>query len=681
MGEYKKRKGLKRKFSLKQSMSTKLIVIYVIIITLISVMLSSVAVYGSRNSLFKMAHDDFTKVLTVTSDLAREKIVNNITVLDNLAMDKDITNKNLKIEDKVKLVSKFAKSNSFKRVGIADKEGNLLFSDGSLNIKDREYFKDSINGSSIASDPMKSINPKDNGEMVIVYSSPIKSGEEIIGVLVGISGVDDFSKIVSNIKVGKTGEVYIFDTNGVMVANKDASKIGKLGIDTNSNDSKLKEYNEVAKKMLSGKSGYGEYKLNGEKIFTVYAPMEGSNWVISISINEDEILSGVKTMQNIMVVAFLIAMILSIIFIITQSKKMSKVLKRTVMHLNTIAEGDMTLEFDEKTLERHDEFGEMTRAMEKMQQSIGTAIKGMKNNATEIESHAENLANISEEMSSSADTVAGSIQDVAKGTNEQSEDINDMVTILLDFNDQIEQVMKSTDDLGTESNKISVLSEESNNDMGSISKSVSMVNDSFEKLVDKVNSVELNVGKINEITTVINSIAEQTNLLALNAAIEAARAGEVGKGFAVVADEIRNLAEQSKISATDINKLLESVFNETNDMVSTTSTVKNEIMSQGEIIEKAISSFEKINIAVEDMKPMIEKNMQVGQDIISGKEEILNRIQSASSVSQEVSASSEEISAITQEVNSATENVADSAKSLANMTKDMKESIDKFKVE
>jgi methyl-accepting chemotaxis protein len=88
---------------------------------------------------------------------------------------------------------------------------------------------------------------------------------------------------------------------------------------------------------------------------------------------------------------------------------------------------------------------------------------------------------------------------------------------------------------------------------------VLMVSKNAMRMVYALDEVSNEVNGAEKCVSQLHSINRQTRFLALNAAIEAARAGPNGAAFAVIAREIRELSNQTDVSAIDVSHRIKSV--------------------------------------------------------------------------------------------------------------------------
>jgi len=122
-------------------------------------------------------------------------------------------------------------------------------------------------------------------------------------------------------------------------------------------------------------------------------------------------------------------------------------------------------------------------------------------------------------------------------------------------------------------------------------------------LVTKMDEINQEIHKIQQILNEVEGIAGQTNMLALNAAIEAARAGPAGRGFAVVADEVRKLSLRSNEFSDEIRLHMGDVASAVNRAEEVINVISSKDMNfalqSKRNVEKMIIKVQEINRTIQ----------------------------------------------------------------------------------
>jgi PAS domain S-box-containing protein len=121
--------------------------------------------------------------------------------------------------------------------------------------------------------------------------------------------------------------------------------------------------------------------------------------------------------------------------------------------------------------------------------------------------------------------------------------------------------------------------------------------------------------EIGSILRVITNIAKQTNLLAINATLEAARAGDLGKGFRVVADEVRELSEETSISAEDIAHKIEIIQTSSQEATEAITEVANIINRVSELSHTVAATISEQTQTTREISRTIADAAQGSDDI------------------------------------------------------------------
>ncbi|MCX7922558.1 MAG: methyl-accepting chemotaxis protein [Clostridia bacterium] len=369
----------------------------------------------------------------------------------------------------------------------------------------------------------------------------------------------------------------------------------------------------------------------------------------------------------------LLILIAALIIGLLVIKRLLKPLKVLNKQISLISTGDFTIKQDLKYVVSNDEFGEITRSIEKMRNDLGSTISKIKGISQEVETTANHLNSIMTETSRSVEENSKAMEALAASATQQAHESALVSKSVVEFSTSIEFGKNSISDANNQLHAVEQKNKESEKIILDLAQ---IINENIIKTRDVslvISEVEGTVNVMQEFIQRIQSISSQTNLLALNASIEAARAGESGKGFAVVAEEIRKLAEETKDTTVQAEDIIKKISNKTN-------TSSNEIQSiivisekQKEALQSTLAVFEAIKSSVDtlanSMKSVVEtiNSVSAGKDtILSGINKLVDLTENLSATTEQVSASTEEQAAAILEINSFTEKNRDAVKYLDN---------------
>ncbi|GCE31684.1 hypothetical protein KDA_71680 [Dictyobacter alpinus] len=165
---------------------------------------------------------------------------------------------------------------------------------------------------------------------------------------------------------------------------------------------------------------------------------------------------------------------------------------------------------------------------------------------------------------------------------------------------------------------------------------------------EKVQTLGQHSRNIGEIVNVINDIANHTNRLALDAAIQSAMAGENGKGFGAVAESIRRLAETAKAQTTQISRIVQSVFDEINQVSTAMQETERETASGAALVEETDTTLQMIFRLVEQQAQDTESINQRIQYLLQSATDVAEIMQDVSITTQQSGTS---VRAVAQEMN------------------------------
>jgi methyl-accepting chemotaxis protein len=441
-----------------------------------------------------------------------------------------------------------------------------------------------------------------------------------------------------------------------------------------------KETNFVKRILELGQKGVKSGSLTTsyeEKEFLItFNKLYNSGWYIVGIVALSSITNSTRVLLMMVVIATIIFTIAAIGVGSLFALRIANDIKKVAKTFSLTQKGNLSVKV---SIKRNDEIGILVDSFNEMIEKLKKLIINVVKVVERVVESVSAIKAVSAETSSAATEISKVVEHITDGANEQAKEISNIYTIVNRFGEKIEIITHSINKMKDSSCYINSITEKGESAFSSLNGVTQNTVRASNDMIINLESLIANIHSIEKVIKVLNSITEQTKLLALNASIEAAKAGDLGRGFAVVASEIRKLADQSKTATREAETMLKKIIEQSKKTQQVKGVFEEIVKEQYNVVEHVSKAFLNIKNEMDKLLLDIEKVNESVITINNEKNIIIESIKNISLISEQTAASSEEIYAAIEEQVASVEELYRMTDKLNTVTVELQEAIKVFK--
>ena len=558
------------------------------------------------------------------------------------------------------------------------------YADG-MNKTSQAWYKDCIGLTSRNGIYANFTNPytdPETGNKIFTVSQEIKDSSKAnygtVAMDIEFSAVEEY---VQNIGLLNTGFVILADKDGNIIVNNDknsyvSGNIANYSFWQKAQDDVAENTSQDGTTIEKSIFTYTE-EINNDNVQVVVMQDIVTGWKLIGMIGDSETAPTVNTIKDTVIVSGIIAFVVGILIAIFVTLMFVSEINKVNVAMKAVADGDLTHRIKVK---RHDEFGVLENRFNEMVQNISGLIKNVEVKTNTIVTAADNISEVSKATTDTTSQVSEAIQSVSIGAVGQAESTQNANQEVDNLAEKLNATKAYVDDINDMSEDAKKLSNRGIRIVEELIEKADKSKSNSKLSKDVVSEMVSSIEKINFISDAITQITEQTNLLSLNASIEAARAGESGRGFAVVADEIRKLAEQSQQSTDEIKQIVGEISAKSSVVEKTLDESDDIINEQNKAIEDTKELFNNISDSINALTEGLQNIGKLNKEMDSNCENVVEKMEEVSNISNDTAAASQEVTASVEEVNATMQTLNQYTLELNDIAETLKEAIEIFKL-